>query len=81
MTTSSATSPVTRETTAYVRDRGLRPVIVTISHGLIELRCKGLKSREVVDITSIYSRAVKERVIAERAAKKAVRKSRSRSKR
>ena len=76
MTTSSVTSPVTRESSAYVRDRGLRPVIVTVTGGLIELRCKGLKSREVVDIAAVYNRAVKERVIAERAAKKAARKTR-----
>lgn len=73
MTTNSATSPVTRETPAYSRDRGLRAVVVTIRGGLIELRLKGLKSREAVDIASIYERAVKERVFAERLAKKKAR--------
>lgn len=73
MTTSSITSPVTRETPAYIRDRGLRPVIVTVRGGLIELRAKGLRTREVVDIASIYGQAVKQRVAAERAMKKASR--------
>ena len=76
MATNSTTSPVTRETCAYVRDRGLRAVIVTVSGGLIELRAKGLRSREVADISSIYMQAVKARVFRERAEKKAARKSR-----
>ena len=69
MTTSSASSPVTRETTAYVRDKGLRPVVVTIEHGMLSLRLKGLRSRETVDIASIYQRAVKDRVWTEKMAK------------
>ena len=76
MATSSVTSPVTRETCAYVRDRGLRAVIVTVSGGLIELRAKGLRTREVVDIASIYGQAVKQRVAREKAERKAARKSR-----
>lgn len=74
MTTSSVTSPVTRETPAYVRDKGLRAVLVTITGGIIELRAKGLRTREAVDVASVYTRAVKERVIRERAEKKAKRK-------
>jgi hypothetical protein len=74
MTTSSTTSPVTRETPAFVRDKGFRAVIVTIRGGLIELRAKGLRSTEAVDIASIYNRAVKERVIRERAEKRAAKK-------
>lgn len=74
MTTSSATSPVTRETTAFVRDKGFRAVIVTVSNGLIELRAKGLRQREVVDIASIYNMAVKQRVAQEKAARVAARK-------
>lgn len=62
MTASSATSPVTRETTAYTRDRGMRAVIVTITHGLLELRAKGLRQRETVDIGWLYQHAVKARV-------------------
>ena len=71
MTTHSTTSPVTRETPAYVRDKGFRAVIVTITGGLIELRAKGLRTREVVDVTSLYQQAVKARVMRERAEKKA----------
>lgn len=75
MTTKSI-KPVTRETSAYTRDRGLRPVIVTILHGTIELRAKGLRSREVVDIGWLYEYAVKARVMRERAEKRAARKGR-----
>lgn len=76
MTTKSITSPVTRETGALVRDRGMRPVIVTITATCIELRAKGLRTRETVDIASLYAQAVRQRVAAERAAKKAARKAR-----
>lgn len=58
--------PVTRETTAVVRDRGLRAVMVTVVGGVIELRAKGLRSREVVSVSSLYERAVRERVMRER---------------
>jgi hypothetical protein len=72
--TSSTTSPVTRITPALVHDMGCRPIIVTVRGGLIEMRAKGLRTREVVDVASIYSAAVKARVLAERMAKKAKRK-------
>lgn len=73
MTTKSV-RPVTRETSAYVRDRGLRPVIVTVHHGLIELRAKGLRTREVVDVGTIYLQAVRARVFRERMEKSKARK-------
>lgn len=73
MTTSSITSPVTRETTAYVRDKGLRPVIITINAGVLTLRAKGLRSRETLDIGWCYQQAVKQRVVQERAEKRAAR--------
>lgn len=41
-------------------------MIVTVQHGTITLRCKGLRSREVVDIGAVYERAVRERVMYER---------------
>jgi hypothetical protein len=75
MATKSA-KPVTRETSAYTRDRGIRAILVTIEHGLIELRAKGLRTREVVDVGWLYQYAVKQRVISERSAKKAARKAR-----
>jgi len=75
--TNSTLSPVTRETCAYVRDKGLRAVFVTVTGGLIELRAKGLRTRECVDIASIYYSAVKQRVAKERAEKKAKKKLRS----
>jgi hypothetical protein len=73
VTTDSTRSPVTRETSAYVRDKGLRAVIATITGGCIILRAKGLRSREVVDIGSLYHSAVKQRVAQERAERRATR--------
>lgn len=69
-----STKPVTRESTAFTRDRGLRAIVVTVSHGMIELRAKGLRSRESVDIGWLYQHAVKARVAQERAEKKAAKK-------
>jgi hypothetical protein len=43
---------------------------------MLVLRCKGLKTREEVDLATVYQRAVKERVASQKAAKKAARKSR-----
>ena len=69
-----STRPVTREMAAYVRDRGLRAVIATLVGGVIELRAKGLRSREVLDVGWCYLTAVKARVSQEKAAKTAARK-------
>ena len=76
-----STKPVTRETSAYVRDRGLRPVIATITGSVIELRAKGLRSREYLDLAWCYQAAVKARVALERAERKAARKSGGKGKR
>ena len=70
MTTSSLKSPVTRETTAFVRDKGLRPVIATLQGGTLIMRAKGLRSREVLDVGWCYEQAVKARIAHERAEKK-----------
>lgn len=74
MTTSSVTSPVTRITPAVIRDLGARQVIVTIRNGFIELRGKGLKRIETVCVASLYQRAVKERVVFEKAARRKAKK-------
>jgi hypothetical protein len=74
MTTRSL-RPVTRETSALVRERGLRPVILTVVGGVIELRAKGLRSTEVLDVAWCYYSAVKQRVINERAERAKARKS------
>lgn len=71
-----STKPVTRVSSAYVRERGMRPVVVTITGSLIELRAKGLRSVETVDVASLWHQAVKARVLREKAEKKAARKSR-----
>ena len=57
-----STNPTTRETSATTFDRGERNLIVTIHHGVIKIRPKGLKSEEVINIAAIYEHAVKARV-------------------
>jgi hypothetical protein len=69
-----STKPTTRLTSAWVRDRGMRAVVVTVHGSLIELRLKGCRQIETVDVASLWHQAVKARVIATRAAKKAARK-------
>lgn len=69
-----STKPVTRESSAYVRDRGLRPLMVTVTGSILELRAKGLRAREVLDLAACYQLAVKQRVVRERAERKASRK-------
>lgn len=69
-----STKPVTRLSSAYVRDQGLRAVVVTITGSLIELRAKGRRQVEVLDVASLYYSAVKARVINEKKARKAARK-------
>jgi hypothetical protein len=71
--TTPSTKPVTRETSAYVRDKGLRPIIATLTGGVVELRAKGLRSREYLDLAWCYEQAVKQRIASERAEKKAAR--------
>lgn len=72
MTTKSV-KPVVRETSAFVRDRGLRPIIATIHHGTLILRAKGLRSEETLDLGSLYHYAVKNRVWRENMDKAKVR--------
>lgn len=75
MTTTTA-KPTVRETSAFVRDRGLRPLIVTVHHGLIELRPKGLRSSETLDLGGLWESAVRARVFRERMEKGKQRKAR-----
>ena len=74
--TTRSTRPVTRESSAFVRDKGMRPVIVTITGSMLELRAKGLRSREVLDLAYCYETAIKQRVARERAERSAVRRKR-----
>lgn len=66
--------PVTRETSAYVRERGLRPLMATIHGSLLLLRPKGMRSEEVLDLAAAWSLAVKMRVARDRGERKAKRK-------
>lgn len=68
-----STKPVTRLSSAYVRERGMRPIVVTITGSLIELRAKGLRTVETLDVASAWYGAVKARVMREKAEKKAAR--------
>jgi hypothetical protein len=78
MTTLATTSPVTRETSAYVRDRGMRAVIATLTGGSVVLRAKGLRSREMLDLAWCYQQAVKQRVAMEQAERLAARRGKGR---
>ena len=73
-----STHPVTRLTSATVRDRGVRPIIVTVVGSLIELRAKGLRTRETVDVAALYSMAIKARLASERIQRQQRGKARSR---
>jgi hypothetical protein len=76
VTTKCTINSVTRETGAYVRERGMRPLIATLHGSLLLLRPKGLHSEEVLDLGAAWSLAVKQRVARERAEKVAARKAR-----
>lgn len=69
MTPSS--KPVTRLSSAWVRDRGMRQVVVTITGSLIELRLFGCRQVETVAIDVMWHQAVKERVKSTKAALRA----------
>ena len=71
-----STRPVTRLTSSWVRDRGMRQVVVTITGSLLELRLKGCRQVETVDVGSLWYSAVKARVLRDKLAKKAARKKR-----
>lgn len=73
MTTHADLSPVTRETSAYVRDKGMRPVIATLQGGTLVLRAKGLRSREILDLAWCYQVAIKQRIAHDLATKRAAR--------
>ncbi len=75
MTTRSI-KPVTRETSAFARSKGLRPIIATIHGSVLLLRPKGLRGEEVLDLGAAWSLAVKQRVARELAEKRAARKAR-----
>lgn len=66
-----STRAVTRLTSAYVRDKGMRQLVATVHHGTIELRAKGLRSGYTLDLAALYGQAVRAtaaRVLAERKA-------------
>lgn len=72
----SLTKPVTRRSSLCVRECGKwREMVVTLfPNDTIGLRPAGTHRQEIVTLASVYSLAVKQRVAAERADKKARRK-------
>jgi hypothetical protein len=52
----------------------MRQVVATITGSLIELRLKGCRQVETIDIGSLWYSAVKARVLRDRLAKRAARK-------
>lgn len=69
-----STKRVTRESSASVRDRGRqRPIVVSIIGSVLELRAKGLRTVEILDIAAAFDLAIKQRVARERSAKLAER--------
>lgn len=69
-----STKPVTRLTSAYVRDKGLRPLVVTIHGSVLILRAKGLRREETIDLAACFDIAVKGRVARERSEKRKAKK-------
>lgn len=71
--TTSLTKPVARLSHETVRDNGKpRRLVVTLyPSGMIGLRPEGTRREEQYPLEAIYAAAVKARVAAERAAKKA----------
>lgn len=65
-----STKPVTRLTSAWAFDGGSRQIVATIHGSLIELRLKGRRQTEVLDISSLYFRAINERIAKARADKR-----------
>ena len=72
--TTKSTKPVSREMSAFVRDRGMRPLIATLHGSLLILRGKGLRREETIDIGACFDLAVKQRVCRERVEKKKAKK-------
>lgn len=65
-----STKPVTRLSSAYVRDKGLRPIVATLHGSVLILRAKGLRREETLDLAACYDLAVKQRVAREKADKR-----------
>ena len=57
-----ADKPVTRESCAFVRDKGSRAIMITVHGAVIQLRAKGLRTVETIHIGALYEQAVRARV-------------------
>lgn len=72
-----STKPVRRLTPVYVRERGLRPLVITVVGSIIILRAKGCRREETLPIEAAYHLAVKSRVLRQRAEKRQSKKGKS----
>lgn len=63
--------PTVRLTPVLVRDRGLRQLVATLHGGLLILRPYGCRREEVLDLAAAYSIATKQRLVREKAERKA----------
>lgn len=62
-----STKPTTRLSSAYVRERGrLRQLVVTVHGSLLELRPKGMRCRETLDLAGLYVHAIRSRLAREK---------------
>jgi hypothetical protein len=68
--TTRLSKPVSRETGALIFSKGHRAIVVTLHDTFIELRLKGTRKCETAELGTIYRMAVRDRVFAERAAKR-----------
>lgn len=69
-----STKPVTRLSSAFVRDNGLRQVVATIHGSVLILRAKGLRREETLDLAGCYYQAVKLRIVREKSEKRRAKK-------
>ena len=69
----TVTNPLTVTGAATLNSTLAVTGLATLTGGVVELRAKGLRSREYLDLAWCYEQAVKQRVASERAEKKAAR--------
>jgi hypothetical protein len=74
MSMTPSTKPVTRLSSAWVRDKGLRPIVATLHGSLLLLRAKGLRREETLDLAACYDMAVKQRIAREKTEKRKAKK-------
>lgn len=69
-----STKPVTRLSSAFVRDRGFKQVVVTVLGDMIHVRTKGARTTYSMPISAVYGWAVRAHLAAVKAEKLKARK-------